>query len=149
MSKPKSAIEDTLSAAARYFSSNSGESESTSPMLSKPLPTSSEGKSSAGRAWMSSRSRIVLLYSARLSRRSRHVPGIVHAAAVEAKDGLIDPLDELRRFGGVGRGSWSAGGIEPAPSIFARRSQVFRSPTAVEKSFSASKFTSPSCVSRP
>ena len=65
----------TLSDAARYFSMSSGDIESTSPMLSNPYPTSSEGKSSAGRMVTPSKSRTVLLYSSRFSLRRVTLPG--------------------------------------------------------------------------
>ena len=63
------------SAARSYISRCSGDMLSVLPMVSKPWFTSSSGKSSAGRRLVSSKSRTVLLYSTRLSRRSVSVPG--------------------------------------------------------------------------
>src|ERR1700733_6021118 len=59
-----------FSAAARYFSMSTGDTESTSAMLSKPYPESSTGKSAAGWKGVASRSRTVALYSYRFSRRA-------------------------------------------------------------------------------
>src|SRR5947207_670640 len=67
-------------------------------MLSKPWPTSSEGKSSAGWKSTPTRSRMVLLYSARLSRRivtrpesRRHEAHLVRCGA---RAGGRDPAGE-------------------------------------------------------
>jgi hypothetical protein len=49
---------------------------STSPILSKPYPESSTGNSSAGLTDTPSRSRTVLLYSARFSRRAVILPEV-------------------------------------------------------------------------
>ena len=63
------------SAASRYFSISTGEMVSTSPMLSKPSPESSVGKSFSARKSTASRSRMVFEYSVRFSRRAVTRPG--------------------------------------------------------------------------
>src|SRR5260370_1611485 len=52
-----------------YFSISSGETDRTSPILSKPYPASSRGNSPAGRRATEKRSRTVLLYWTRFSLR--------------------------------------------------------------------------------
>ncbi len=78
---PKSATRATRSAADTYFSIRTGESDSTSAMLSKPYPASSCGKSSAGRMSTPSSSLMVLLYSVRFRRRAVTRPGSGGVAA--------------------------------------------------------------------
>ena len=65
-----SASSTRASAARSYSSTWTGDSDSASATLSKPLVTLSGGNSSAGRSPTASRSRTVLLYSSRLSRCS-------------------------------------------------------------------------------
>ena len=60
----------SASAASWYFSASSGDTPSTAALLLKPPDTSSGGKRSAGAVRSPSRSRTVLLYSPRVSRRS-------------------------------------------------------------------------------
>ena len=62
-------------AAARYFSSNVGDTERTSPILSKPYPVSSAGRIVSGGISTASKSRMALLYSARFSRCTAGLPG--------------------------------------------------------------------------
>ena len=57
------------------FSISIGEIDRTSPMLSKPYPWLSTGKSSAGRSDTPKKSRIVLLNSTRFNRRAVTRPG--------------------------------------------------------------------------
>src|SRR6266545_3656425 len=92
-----------------YFSISRGETDSTSPMLSNPYPASSRGNSSAGRSQTPNRSRTVLLYSTRFSRREVTRPGStvspdrpsdfsIHAvtAATSAFEGAGDPGGGIR-----------------------------------------------------
>ena len=69
------AVVAICSAASMHFSNKSGGSDSTSPMLSKPSPTSSEGKFSDSRRSRPVKSRTVLSYSTRFRRRMVTRPG--------------------------------------------------------------------------
>ena len=63
-------VESTSSAASRYFSIRIADVNSASPLVSKPSPPApSAGKLSAGFRSTPSRSRTLLLYSERFSRR--------------------------------------------------------------------------------
>ena len=90
-----------LSAAARYRSISTGDIVSTSPMLSKPWPMSSDGKSSVGSKSTPIRSRIVFRYSVRFSRRIVTRPGSGLASrAARSKDtshGAQESLSLVRR----------------------------------------------------
>ena len=84
-------------------------------MLSNPYPTSSAGKSAAGSKSTPHRSRIVLLYSARLSRRTVTRPGsfgavqstFVSTFATQSATNAFSP------GGGCG---FDFGGIRPSAS---------------------------------
>ena len=68
--------------------------DNTSPMLSNPSPTSSAGKSSAGRKSMPIKSRTVLLYSDLLSRRRVGRPGRLHLAAIDIRCRIRQPVGD-------------------------------------------------------
>ena len=107
------------SAAAMYFSIRIGGSESTSPMLSKPYPESSAGKSAAGFRSTPSRSRMVLLYSARFRRRAVTRPGsgrLGPAASAASPPRLRIHASTASTALGSGR-VWPGGGISPRTSF--------------------------------
>ena len=113
---PKSATRATRSAADTYFSISTGESDSTSAMLSKPYPASSCGKSSAGRTSTPSSSLIVLLYSVRLRRRAVTRPGSGGVAASIRSSSRASHVATAWRCSSGGCSS-SSGGISPRRSL--------------------------------
>ena len=137
---PNTAARETTRAALMYFSISIGESDSTSPMLSKPYPESSTGNSSAGRSVTPSRSRIVLLYSARFKRRAVTRPGLAVAAfagtsempgsfRIQVETAATSPGDN----GAAGRGGiWPR---ETLSSTFCQTSGSGRSRGAVAQRF--------------
>ena len=123
------------SAAAMYFSIKTGASESTSPILSKPQPTSSVGKSSAGRRSTPTRSQTVLLYSARFSRRAVTRPGsgLWLWEGRWGRDSIHSST--ALTVSGSGRGR-PAGGISPRrsfPNTFSRISPPLSAAPGVRK----------------
>src|SRR2546427_649120 len=106
----------TAFAAARYFSSNIGGSVSTSPILSKPWPESSGGNSFSVSKSIPIKSRIVLRYSTRLSRRTVTRPGSGFFWSVAKTAALIH--SSICFFcRSVGWGFWG-GGIRSARKFF-------------------------------
>src|SRR5688572_15561105 len=83
------AVAARASAASWYFSARSGDTDSTAPLLEKPFDTSSGGKRSAGAVVSPNRSRTVLLYSTRVSRRSGARKTSVLLQAVPGGVGLV------------------------------------------------------------
>jgi len=106
----------TLSAAARYRSISTGDIVSTSPMLSKPWPMSSEGKSSVGSKSTPTRSRIVLRYSVRFNRRIVTRPGSGLASRAARSNAPRTARRKASRSSAVGCGK-SSGGMPPVSTI--------------------------------
>src|SRR6185295_16002105 len=114
-----------LSAAPRYRSIRTGDTVSTSPMLSKPSPESSVGKYFSARKDTPRRSRIVLLYSLRLSRWAVIRPGSEGTALSVLSNALwTNAVNAAMRSAG-GFGTWG-GGISPARTRRSIRSHVGR-----------------------
>ena len=139
------ALSSAISAAARYFSASKGDIDNTSAMLSKPYPLSSAGKSAAGLKSTPRRSRIVLLYSARFSRRIVTRPGSrgpVQSRNVTAS--FIKPVNSAFSAS-VGCGL-SSGGMLSLTSWSAIFSHVGRSDCTAAKWVNLSRVTSPLCL---
>ena len=122
-SSSSNALSTIASAAATYFSTSSGDIDNTSPMLSKPLPTSSDGKSSAGVKSMPTKSRTVLLYSARFRRRIVTRPGCSWSSQSNLANSASIAATAARSSRSGGRGL-SSGGICRSTSIRRTFSQI-------------------------
>jgi hypothetical protein len=114
---PPSARWAMRSAALRYFSISTGDTVSTSPILSKPSPESSVGKFLSARNSTASRSRIVLVYSARLRRRAVTRPGSGRIAASARVNSVSRNLTIFPIWSSDGITSASSGGISRVFSL--------------------------------
>ena len=126
---------------------STGETESTSAMLSNPKPTSSLGKSSAGLKSTRSRSRTVLLYSVRLSRRTVVRPGSGGALFAAEKTAFTDATNAARSAA-VGCGL-SSGGMSPASTIFSTSRHCLRARSSAPSSRTACSASPAFCFSFP
>ena len=131
------------SAACKYFSNNSGEIVSTSPILSNPSPASSGGNSTSLLNSIPIRSLMVFRYSARLSRRTVTFPGsdavalrskasnLIHcvSAAISSADGRPTPS--------------SSGGMMPARTFFNAANHISCRDSISPAVFNPSKATCP------
>ena len=118
-------------AAERYFSISTGETVSTSPMLSKPSPESSVGKFRSARNSTASRSRIVLVYSARFSRRAVTRPGSGFIAASARANSVSSSLTSVLICSSDGGTDAPSGGISRLLSF--ERISSHRSRSACER----------------
>ena len=109
------------SASSKYFSSAVGAMLSTAPTLSNPAPMSSGGSDPNSAISMPNRSRMVLAYSVRLSRRGGPLLGtMIRSAPAIALRSACTPRARSCEFGMC---SASGGGI----SLSASRRNAFRS----------------------
>ena len=117
------AAASSVAAVARYFSTSTGGVKSVAELLSKPPPPPpSGGKASAGRVSSPSRSRMVWLYSARLSRCGTGGPGSGGSAAGSGSFSALSSQATTRwRSSSVGCGLLS-GGIASSRSSASTRS---------------------------
>src|ERR1017187_4619209 len=131
-------------AADMYRSSRAGETESTSPMLSKPKPESSTGSVEPALISSASKSRMALLYSARFSRWTTGLPGLGLRAALRSS-ASSSHLTNDDAAAPAGRGM-PAGGIWPGRTLRTTFSNTSALPPTWVKS-NASSETPPVFIS--
>ena len=139
------ALSRILVLASKYFSSRIGGSESTSPMSSKPSPTSSAGKSDDSLRSSPIRSRMVLSYSLRLSRRMVTRPG---SGGPLGRLRMVIPLSSRSHSSAVGCADFS-GGMSFARSRSRTRCQILPAFRAASSLAMVDRLRSPFCLSGP